>query len=183
MGVVLQAQQSVLRVIEDTLLDAQFGPWGATDCGLSGGPVLHRETGTDVANRDCLDVSWNVTQSAIFWFRTFVLQIILSAHFLRCCLNVFIFYIPVLCTIIHAFIRHLHFAMCWRVSNFILLNYVYVSILHKCTNGNYLCLVIILEKVVSGLYQVPRVQSLTQQTEWITYVCDELWLHCPTSAC
>lgn len=26
MGVVLQAQQSVLRVIEDTLLDAQFGP-------------------------------------------------------------------------------------------------------------------------------------------------------------
>lgn len=66
--------------------------------------------------------------------------------------------------------------MCGWVSTFILLNYVYVSILHNCTNGNYLCLVIILEKavVVSGLYQVPRVQSLTQQTEWMTYVCDEL---------
>lgn len=66
--------------------------------------------------------------------------------------------------------------MCGWVSTFILLNYVYVSILHNCTNGNYLCLVIILEKavVVSGLYQVPRVQSLTQQTEGMTYVCDEL---------
>lgn len=59
MGVVLQAHQGVFRVVEDTLLDAQFCPGGATDGGLSGGPVLHRETGTDVTDRDCLDVSWN----------------------------------------------------------------------------------------------------------------------------
>lgn len=57
MGVLLQAHQSVLRVIEDTLLDAQFSPWGATNSGLSGSPILHRETGTDVTNGDCLDVS------------------------------------------------------------------------------------------------------------------------------
>lgn len=57
MGVVLQVQQSVLRVIEDTPLDAQFSLGGAADGGLSGGPVLHRETGTDVTNRDCLYVT------------------------------------------------------------------------------------------------------------------------------
>lgn len=66
MGVVLQAHQSVLRVVEDTLLDAQFCPGGATDGGLSGGPVLHRETGTDVTDRDCLDVSWNYKHSQKF---------------------------------------------------------------------------------------------------------------------
>lgn len=57
MGVVLQVQQSVLRVIEDTPLDAQFSLGRAADGGLSGGPVLHRETGTDVTNRDCLYVT------------------------------------------------------------------------------------------------------------------------------
>lgn len=65
MGVMLQAHQSVLRVIEDTLPDAQFCPRGATNGGLSGGPILHRETGTDVTNWDCLDVSWKVAQVKI----------------------------------------------------------------------------------------------------------------------
>lgn len=60
-GVVFQAQQRMFRVIENTLLDAQFGPRGATDGWLSGGCVFSRETGTDVANGDCLDVSCNVT--------------------------------------------------------------------------------------------------------------------------
>lgn len=84
MGVVVQAQQSVLRVIEDTPLDAQFGLGGATDGGLSGGPVLHKETGTDVTNRDCLYVTWNITQIGIFQFLTFAIQIIVSIHFLHC---------------------------------------------------------------------------------------------------
>ena len=52
----------MLRVVEDALLDAQFGPGGATDGRLSGGPVLHREAGADVTDRDSLDVSWSVTQ-------------------------------------------------------------------------------------------------------------------------
>lgn len=59
-GVVLQAKQRMLRVIEDTLLDAQFGPGGPTDGRLSRGRVFDRETGTDVTNGDCLDVSCNV---------------------------------------------------------------------------------------------------------------------------
>lgn len=65
MGVVLQAQQRMLRVAEDTPLDSQFGPRGATDRWLSGRAILLRETGTDVTNRDRLDVSWNVTVSNI----------------------------------------------------------------------------------------------------------------------
>lgn len=60
-GVVLQAQERMFRVIENTLLDAQFGPGGATDGWLSGGCVFNRETGTDVTNGDCPDVSCNVT--------------------------------------------------------------------------------------------------------------------------
>lgn len=60
-GVVLQAEQRMLRVIEDSLLDAQFGPGGPTDGRLSRGCVFDRETGTDVTNGDCLDVSCNVT--------------------------------------------------------------------------------------------------------------------------
>lgn len=60
-GVVLQAQQRMFRVIENTLLDAQFGPGGAADGWLSGGCVFNRETGTDVTNGDCADVSCNIT--------------------------------------------------------------------------------------------------------------------------
>lgn len=60
-GVVLQAQQRMLGVIENTLLDAQFGPGGATDGRLSWGRGFDRETGTDVTDGDCLDVSCNVT--------------------------------------------------------------------------------------------------------------------------
>lgn len=60
-GVVIQAQQRMLRVIEYTLLDAQFGPGGATDGWLSGGCVFDRETGIDITNGDCLDVSCKVT--------------------------------------------------------------------------------------------------------------------------
>lgn len=61
MGVVLQAQQRMFRVIEDTLLDAQFSPGGATDGRLSRGCIFDRETGTDVTDGNCLDVSCNVT--------------------------------------------------------------------------------------------------------------------------
>lgn len=57
MGIVLQTHQSVLRIIEDTLLDAQFCPRGAANGGLSGGPVLQRETRTNVTNRDSVDFS------------------------------------------------------------------------------------------------------------------------------
>lgn len=60
--VVLQAHQSVLGVVEDALLDAQLCPWGSTNGGLSGRPILHRETGANVTDRDSLDVSWKVTQ-------------------------------------------------------------------------------------------------------------------------
>lgn len=60
-GVVLQAQQRMFGVIENTLLDAQFGPRGATDGWLSGGCVFNREAGTDVTNGGCLDVSCNDT--------------------------------------------------------------------------------------------------------------------------
>ena len=65
MRVLLQAEQSVLRLVENTRLDAELGPRGATDGGLPGGPVLHRETGPDVTNRDRLDVSCIVTQVRI----------------------------------------------------------------------------------------------------------------------
>lgn len=61
MGVVLQAEQRMLRVVEDTLLDAQLGPGGPTDGRLSRGRVFDRETGTDVTDGDCLDVSCKVT--------------------------------------------------------------------------------------------------------------------------
>lgn len=59
--VVVQTQQRMLRVIEDTLMDAQLGPGGATDGRLSGGCVFDGETGTDVTNGDCVDVSCHVT--------------------------------------------------------------------------------------------------------------------------
>lgn len=66
-GVVLQAQQRMFRVIENTLLDAQFGPGGAADGWLSGGCVFNRETGTYVTNGDCPDVSCNITTMQKRW--------------------------------------------------------------------------------------------------------------------
>lgn len=53
----------MLRVVEDTVLDAQFCSGGPTDGGLPGCPILQREAGTDITNRDGLDVSCNVTVS------------------------------------------------------------------------------------------------------------------------
>lgn len=65
MGVVLQAQQRMFRVIEDARLDAQLGSRGATDGWLSGGCVFNRKTGTDVTNGNCLNVSCNITTMKI----------------------------------------------------------------------------------------------------------------------
>lgn len=69
MGVVLQAKQRMLRVVEDTLLDAQFSPGGPTDGRLSRGRVFDRETGTDVTDGDCLDVSCNDADDFINTFQ------------------------------------------------------------------------------------------------------------------
>lgn len=69
-GVVFQAQQRMFRVTENTLLDAQFSPGGATDGWLSGGCVFNRETGTDVTNGDCPNDTCNVTMQMRFNFFT-----------------------------------------------------------------------------------------------------------------
>lgn len=55
MRVVVQADQWVFRVVEDTLLDLKGGPGGPTYGWLSWGAILHWETGADVTYGDCLD--------------------------------------------------------------------------------------------------------------------------------
>lgn len=70
-GVVLQAKQSVLWVVEDTLLDAELCSRRPTNSGLSRCPVLDGETGTDETNWYRLDASWKRYNVALLFVYLF----------------------------------------------------------------------------------------------------------------
>ena len=62
MGELLQANQGVLGVGKETLLDLKRGPGRSAEGGLPGCTALQGETGADVADRDCLDGPCHGTQ-------------------------------------------------------------------------------------------------------------------------